>query len=93
MAKILIFSGGRGSINLIKSLKKIDDKFFINSLVNTYDDGKSSGIIRDIFDIPGPSDIRKIQEINLERENTNYKLFKKLFSKRINLSYLKFLLH
>ncbi len=92
MTKILIFSGGRGSINLIKSLKKIDDKFFINSLVNTYDDGKSSGVIRDIFDIPGPSDIRKIQEINLERENKNYKLFKKIFSKRINLSYLKFLL-
>ena len=38
MTKILIFSGGRGSINLIKSLK-IDDKFLINSLVNTYDDG------------------------------------------------------
>ena len=58
MTNVLIFSGGRGSISLIASLKKIKKIKSISSIVNTYDDGKSSGVLRKEFNMPGPSDIR-----------------------------------
>ena len=36
-------------------------KYNIYSIVNAYDDGKSTGTIRNFFKILGPSDIRKVQ--------------------------------
>ena len=38
---------------------------FITSVVNAYDDGKSTGEIRKFFGMLGPSDIRKVQELML----------------------------
>ena len=49
---ILIFNGGRGANTIIKSLKKIKDAN-ISSVVNAYDDGKSTGEIRKFFDMLG----------------------------------------
>ena len=56
---ISIFSGGSGNIELINSLKKLDF-VEVKILSNCYDDGKSTGDLREIMGgILGPSDIRK----------------------------------
>jgi 2-phospho-L-lactate transferase/gluconeogenesis factor (CofD/UPF0052 family) len=57
--KIVIFGGGRGCTNIIKSLFAQTD-YSVSFIVNAYDNGKSTGRIRKF--IPGflgPSDIRK----------------------------------
>ena len=66
--KVVIFSGGRGSSEISKGLRdlgKVSNRVIeINHITNAYDDGKSTGKVRQIFDnsILGPSDVRKIQE-------------------------------
>ncbi len=57
--KIVIFGGGRGCTNIIKSLFSQTD-YSVSFIVNAYDNGKSTGRIRKF--IPGflgPSDVRK----------------------------------
>ncbi|MDB9776511.1 2-phospho-L-lactate transferase CofD family protein [Alphaproteobacteria bacterium] len=61
MIKILFFNGGRGASNIINSAIATNN-FQISSIVNAYDDGKSTGEIRNFFNMLGPSDIRKVQE-------------------------------
>ena len=63
--KIVLINGGRGASNIINYLIK-NSSYEINSIVNAYDDGKSTGVIRDFFKILGPSDIRKVQSILLD---------------------------
>ena len=64
---IVIFSGGRGSTSISSALrdeaKKKKKNFFITHITNAYDDGKSTGEIRSLYNnsILGPSDLRKIQ--------------------------------
>ena len=48
--------------------------------------------LRKIFNMPGPSDIRKVQELYLNKSNKSYNLYKSIFNKRINLDYSKFIL-
>ena len=84
MKNILIFSGGRGSKNLIESLFSLNKTFKINSIINLYDDGKSSGMIRSTFDMPGPSDARKVQEIFLKNSKLSTKSHLSLFNLRIS---------
>ena len=43
---ITLFNGGRGASTIIKSLKKYKN-LKISSVVNAYDDGKSTGEIRE----------------------------------------------
>ena len=78
---IIIFNGGRGAINIIKELKK-KNNVNIYSIVNAYDDGKSTGNLRDIFNILGPSDIRKVQNLFIPK-NKYYNQITKLFQFRI----------
>ena len=65
--KIVIFSGGSGAVNIYKGLRKhFMDKgktASIIHLVNAYDDGLSTGIVRQLIPgyILGPSDVRKLQ--------------------------------
>ena len=61
MLNITVINGGRGASRLIP---KLLDKPYINltSIVNAYDDGKSTGEIRKFFGMLGPSDIRKVQQ-------------------------------
>jgi len=57
---IVIFCGGKGALKIIKSLmNKCDCN--ITAIINGYDDGKSAGIIRRMYNMLGPPDIRKIQ--------------------------------
>ena len=57
--KITLFAGGSGNsrlINIISKIKNIDIKI----IVNCYDDGKSTGRLRELVDgMLGPSDVRK----------------------------------
>ena len=45
--KITLFSGGRGNKNLITELSKLDKNFDIRIIINGYDDGLSTGELRD----------------------------------------------
>ena len=55
--KILIFCGGRGSGELANQL--LDSGADVTCCVNAYDDGLSTGRLRQMFGELGPSDIRK----------------------------------
>lgn len=66
--KILILSGGTGSVQLqygISNLFQGIPKSDITILVNAYDNGLSTGLVRKVFDgkILGPSDVRKNQTL------------------------------
>ena len=59
---VTIFAGGTGSEELQKGLWNLfKDKIHLNIIINGYDDGKSTGIVRKVFnnEILGPSDLRK----------------------------------
>jgi len=57
--KIVVFGGGRGCTNIIKSLFAQTD-YSVSFIVNAYDNGKSTGRIRKFIPgLLGPSDIRK----------------------------------
>lgn len=60
---VLIFSGGSGSDSLQKGLYAKFPELDITVLTNAYDNGKSTGAIRQVFggNILGPSDVRKNQ--------------------------------
>ena len=59
--KITLFSGGRGNKNLITALSKLDKTDYdVRIIINGYDDGLSTGELRDYLgNILGPSDFRK----------------------------------
>lgn len=71
MVNVVSFNGGRGAKNLIPALLGING-INLTSIVNAYDDGKSTGLIRAFFNMLGPSDIRKVQEAMVPRELNDY---------------------
>lgn len=86
---IVIFSGGSGGASLVKGLKSFDvtkKAMKITNIVNAYDDGKFTGVVRKVCDVLGPSDIRKnqwTQFVNNNKVNLSYYEF---FNKRYSLS-------
>ena len=89
--KIVIISGGSGSKNLFLGIKKQLQSnkinFDISFLINAYDDGKSTGYIRNYFNnnILGPSDLRKLQYLQYKNlyNNNNVNNF---FNLRLNFN-------
>ena len=81
MLNITVINGGRGASKLIPNLL---DKSHINltSIVNAYDDGKSTGEIRKFFSMLGPSDIRKVQQLMLPSNDKNFSSYQRLFNHR-----------
>ena len=73
--KIVIVAGGTGSIALQGGLYEVLDKNFdgvdTKILVNAYDNGLSTGVVRKVMGgkILGPSDVRKNQTTRLRLEN------------------------
>lgn len=63
MYNIVIFSGGTGSIAIQEGFSSIygNDNYNLDIIINAYDNGKSTGVCRKVFDsrILGPSDLRK----------------------------------
>ncbi|GAA4010265.1 2-phospho-L-lactate transferase CofD family protein [Sphingomonas humi] len=64
MLNIVVLNGGRGAASLIPALLERPG-LNVTSIVNAYDDGKSTGAIRRFFNMLGPSDIRKVQSLML----------------------------
>lgn len=64
MLNIVVLNGGRGAASIIPAMLQ-HQGLNVTSIVNAYDDGKSTGEIRKFFDMLGPSDIRKVQELML----------------------------
>jgi choline kinase/2-phospho-L-lactate transferase/gluconeogenesis factor (CofD/UPF0052 family) len=81
---ITIISGGSGSVNIQKGLHEICPSLSINLLINGYDDGKSTGILRKLFPHTlGISDFRKNQILEyklLYGNNDIYKLLNHRFT-------------
>lgn len=81
MINVVIFNGGRGARTLIPSLLKVGG-LNITSIVNAYDDGKSTGELRRFFRMLGPSDIRKVQETMIPEDHIDYKTIIGLYAYR-----------
>ena len=81
---ITIISGGSGSTNIQKGLDEICPTLSINLLINGYDDGKSTGVLRKLFlNTLGISDFRKNQVLEynlLYGNNSIYKLLNNRFT-------------
>ena len=81
---LTIINGGRGASTILPAFIK-NKKLNITSIVNAYDDGKSTGAIRYFFNMLGPSDIRKVQQLMLP-ESTNKENLSKLFDFRFDIN-------
>ena len=91
MFNVVIFSGGTGSIAIQEGFSAIygNDNYNLDVIINAYDNGKSTGTCRKIFNdrILGPSDLRKNHMTQFKvqkaaqlkdfssRESVLYKLF------------------
>lgn len=86
---VVIFTGGNGNANLIKHLKDIP---FVNLslLINGYDDGLSTGIIRSANQgMLGPSDFRKNFTYIIDDFTESNRNIKRLFEHRMSESETK----
>ena len=85
MLNIVILNGGRGAAAVIPALLS-HQGLHVTSVVNAYDDGKSTGVIRRFFGMLGPSDIRKVQELMLPQDDPDYQANLLLFQYRFPLT-------
>ena len=84
MLNVVILNGGRGASTIISSLLA-RQRLHVTSVVNAYDDGKSTGSIRRFFGMLGPSDIRKVQELMLPKNDPDHENYVTLFQYRFPL--------
>jgi 2-phospho-L-lactate transferase/gluconeogenesis factor (CofD/UPF0052 family) len=84
MLNIVILNGGRGAASVIPVLLARKG-LHVTSVVNAYDDGKSTGEIRRFFGMLGPSDIRKVQELMLPADDPDHQAILHLFQYRFPL--------
>jgi 2-phospho-L-lactate transferase/gluconeogenesis factor (CofD/UPF0052 family) len=84
MLNVVILNGGRGASTIIPALIS-RQRIQVTSVVNAYDDGKSTGAIRRFFEMLGPSDIRKVQELMLPKDDPDYDNNLALFQYRFPL--------
>jgi len=78
---VVILNGGRGAAALIPALLSRQG-VNVTSVINAYDDGRSTGEIRRFFGMLGPSDIRKVQELMLPADNPDHHGHLQLFQYR-----------
>ena len=76
--KVVILAGGTGTSTLVRGLKKFPVDLSV--VVSVCDDGKSTGKLREEFDIPAVGDLRKVIASLSETEP----LFEKLLEYRFN---------
>jgi 2-phospho-L-lactate transferase/gluconeogenesis factor (CofD/UPF0052 family) len=82
---VVILNGGRGAASVIPAFLA-HQGLHITSVVNAYDDGKSTGEIRRFFGMLGPSDIRKVQELMLPSDDPDYEANQQVFGYRFPLN-------
>lgn len=84
MINVIIFCGGRGSNSIINSLVKISE-LDLTIVTNAYDDGLSTGQVRELFPgMLGPSDIRKNVSNLIEHSDLLGVQVANLFETRLN---------
>ena len=71
--KVVVLGGGTGLSNLLRGLKKFP--LDITAIVTVCDDGKSTGILREEFNIPAVGDIRRVLVALSETEPLVMELF------------------
>ncbi len=76
--KIVVFGGGNGLSYLLRGLKQFP--MDITAIVSVCDDGKSTGILREEFNVPAVGDIRRVIVSLSETEP----LVEELFNYRFN---------
>jgi 2-phospho-L-lactate transferase/gluconeogenesis factor (CofD/UPF0052 family) len=81
---VVVLNGGRGAATLIPALLERQG-LHVTSVVNAYDDGKSTGEIRSFFGMLGPSDIRKVQQLMLPKDDPQHASHLALFTHRYPL--------
>jgi 2-phospho-L-lactate transferase/gluconeogenesis factor (CofD/UPF0052 family) len=81
MLNVVVLNGGRGAASIISALLSREG-LQVTSVVNAYDDGKSTGEIRRFFNMLGPSDIRKVQQLMLPVKDRNYESYQALYEHR-----------
>src|SRR4051795_1757631 len=81
MLNIVVLNGGRGAASIIPAMLRRQG-LNVTSIVNAYDEGKSTGGIRRFFDMLGPSDIRKVQELMLPEADPQHEASRALFAWR-----------
>ena len=80
MKKVVVLGGGTGMSNLLRGLKQYP--LDITAIVTVCDDGSSTGILREEFNIPAVGDIRRVLVALSETEP----LVMELFNHRFNTS-------
>ena len=74
---ITIFTGGSGSTNIQQAIYNIHPTLSLNLVINGYDDGKSTGVLRNLFpDTLGISDFRKNQTYEYKLRNGDTHIYK-----------------
>ena len=81
MLNVVILNGGRGAATIIPALLTREG-LHVTSVVNAYDDGKSTGLIRRFFGMLGPSDIRKVQSLMLPGSHPHIDSYRALYEYR-----------
>lgn len=76
--KVVVFGGGNGLSYLLRGLKQFP--MDLTAIVSVCDDGKSTGILREEFNVPAVSDIRRVLVSLSETEP----LVEELFNYRFN---------
>ena len=71
--KVVVIGGGTGMSNLLSGLKQYP--LDITAIVTVCDDGKSTGILREEFNIPAVGDIRRVLVALSETEPLVMELF------------------
>lgn len=81
--KVVVLGGGTGSSTLLRGLKEFP--IDLAAIVSVCDDGKSTGILREEFNIPAVGDIRRVLVALSETEPLVMELFNYRFSTRSDL--------
>lgn len=89
---ITLICGGSGSENIQRGLYEINKNININIIINGYDDGKSTGVLRKLFPHTlGISDFRKNQLLEyklLYGNNDTYKILNNRFTSNDPCNYI-----
>ena len=83
MKKVVVLGGGTGMSNLLSGLKQYP--LDITAIVSVCDDGKSTGILREEFNIPAVGDIRRVLVALSETEPLVMELFNHRFKTKSDL--------
>ncbi len=81
--KVVVLGGGTGSSTLVRGLKQFP--IDLTAIVSVCDDGRSTGVLREEFNIPAVGDIRRVLAAMSETEPLVVELFNYRFQTKSDL--------